>query len=178
MLCRTAHTYSPYQTPLFTSGTHCCAGLLQGSGKHLVAGLMVPGLGKITAHTEPSGAVVARLQTRQRAHACIPYTQKYTFQLGGSWSHKKAPLFAPDSHEESWWTSMDSEWGDRHSSASSAASSPNMASSRQVSWKYPPLSRLSQVWSTASLLSAFGNLFTLAKFGLLQPIIARLFHIL
>lgn len=101
MLCRTAHTYSPYQTPLFTSGTHCCAGLLQGSGKHLVAGLMVPGLGKITAHTEPSGAVVARLQTRQRAHACIPYTQKYTFQLGGSWSHKKAPLFAPDSHEES-----------------------------------------------------------------------------
>lgn len=132
------HRYSHHHLPpLLTPGTRCCPGLLQGPGKHLVAGLMVSGKQQPAAHTGPHG-----LQTRQRACARIPYTPRFAFHLEEAGVVKRLPclfLIATRKANEPPW----SQWGDMphtHSSASFAASSPNMASSRQVPWKHrPPL---------------------------------------
>lgn len=133
----------------------------------------MPGKDEQRARAEPCKAAVAGAWSRQREHVCAhPLQAKACPSAGGSWAHMKALAFILNSHQEDQWTcdGLSTQWGvmpHPHSSASFAASSLNTASSRQVPWKHLP-PPMSHVWSTASLISAFGNLFTLG-WGLSAP---------
>lgn len=168
------HTYTHHCLPLpSTPGTHCYPGPLQRHGELLGAGLVgLPEKDEQTACTEPCGLRWPE-HGQGRGNMCVhPSQAKARPSAGGSWGCMKALVFLLNSHEEGQWTcdGLSTQWGDMprpHSSASFAASSLNTASSRQVPWKHPPPS-MSHLWSTASLVSAFGNLFTLAEVDLLQ----------
>lgn len=76
------HILTHYQPPQFTPGTHCCPGLLQGSGEHLVAGLVATCLGKMSQQHTPGTlwSCGGKRLARQRARARIPCTPRYTLQ--------------------------------------------------------------------------------------------------